>query len=205
MKDPTIDTYDKIAHKYAEGHVIPDQSFSRKYEEFMHLTSGNDVLDVGCGPGRDSQYLLNKGYHVVGIDKSKGMLKEATARVPNGDFREMDMEALDFPNESFDSIWCNASLLHIKKSKAGSVLKGFKRVLRADGLLFISLKRGDKEEIKTYKDGTKRFFSYYKETEIFNLVEKDFKVIDIYTNTDKDGDVWINIFARPKLVFRGKR
>lgn len=60
MKDPTIDTYNKITHKYAESHVVADQGFLRKYEELMHMSSGNDVLDAGCGPGRDTQHLMSK-------------------------------------------------------------------------------------------------------------------------------------------------
>ncbi len=199
MLDPTISTYDKIAHKYAEKHITADESFIRKYSEFLKLCKGKKILDVGCGPGRDTQYFMEKGCDVIGVDRSKGMLAEARKRFTEGDFRKMDMKELEFDSGHFDGLWANASLLHIKRSEVGKVLTEFRRVLRKGGVIFISLKEGFGDEIKVYPDGTKRFFSYYSKGEFEKLVEKDFNLIDSYTNTGNDGDVWINIFALAKF------
>ncbi len=48
--------------------------------EIMALEPGASVLDVGCGVGRHSVELANRGYQVTGVDISEGMLHEAARR-----------------------------------------------------------------------------------------------------------------------------
>ncbi len=124
MKDFTIETYNKTAPRYAKRHWRIS-FWSRQYKDFIKLCKGRKILDAGSGPGRDTRYFLRKGYDVVSIDKSQGMLDEAKLRVPNGNFIKMDMSNLKFAPKSFDGIWCCASLLHIKKSKAPKVIGSF--------------------------------------------------------------------------------
>jgi len=195
MDDLTIETYNKIAEKYAETHW-DTHSMDKQYCDFINFLNGKRLLDAGCGPGRDTRYFLSKGYRVTSIDKSKGMLAEAQKRVAGGDFREMDMLKLKFRAKVFDGIWCCASLLHIRKSDAARVLTGFNKILKDKGILFLSLKMGRGERIVTYPDGNRRFFSYYSEKEIVELVERNFKVLKVSTQSEKQGDVWVNVFAQ---------
>lgn len=41
------------------------------YDQFeAYLKSGDKILDIGCGSGRDSRYFLSRGYDVVPVDGS---------------------------------------------------------------------------------------------------------------------------------------
>jgi SAM-dependent methyltransferase len=46
--------------------------------------SGNRALDFGCGAGRSTRFLRDLGFDVIGIDVSDAMLREASARDPDG-------------------------------------------------------------------------------------------------------------------------
>lgn len=45
-----------------------------------HVPVGSTVLDAGCGIGLDALALLERGYRVVAIDRSEGMVHAAVAR-----------------------------------------------------------------------------------------------------------------------------
>jgi len=159
---------------------------------------GELILDVGCGPAVETKYFTSKGYDVFGIDLSAGMLKEARTTAPKAKFMEMDMTNLDFESNQFDGIWCCASLLHVKRDKLKDTIKGFRRVLKDDGILFLSLKKGEGEGFRNYPDGTKRFFTYYSKEELEIAVNEKFDVIKSYEmGKDPEGDTWIIIFANP--------
>jgi ubiquinone/menaquinone biosynthesis C-methylase UbiE len=129
------------------------------------------ILDVGCGHGRDMAWLEAAGADVTGVDVSSGMLAEARTRV-RGQLVQADMRALPFDDGTFDAIWCLASLLHLPKVEAPSVLDRFHRLLRADGVLVVAVKEGV-GEAWTRDDGwPPRFFARYGSNELEALLRR---------------------------------
>ena len=56
MKDFTLETYDRTAHAYAESHWKRDAHLlDKQHGDFLEFLKGRRMLDVGCGPGRDSE------------------------------------------------------------------------------------------------------------------------------------------------------
>jgi SAM-dependent methyltransferase len=65
---------------------------------------GTRVLDVGCGSGLFAQLIAARGCSVSGFDASEPMLAIARRRTLHGTFHHGDIEALPFPDESFDIV-----------------------------------------------------------------------------------------------------
>ena len=99
-----VKTYDKIAKSYTKE-FFNDRIDLKYLDKFISLLSPKaKILDVGCGPGNYTKYLMEKGFSVEGIDLSKKMIQIAKKKVPNGKFKVMDMRKLEYPDETFDGL-----------------------------------------------------------------------------------------------------
>ena len=62
------------------------------------------ILDIGCGPGLAAQVFREAIGKVAGIDATPPFIEIARRRVPGGDFRVAEMEALPHADNSFDVV-----------------------------------------------------------------------------------------------------
>jgi SAM-dependent methyltransferase len=101
------DLWEERARDWAEvmegwnGWGIP---LYRQVLERLDVEAGTDLLDVGCGAGRFCRIAADRGARVSGIDATAPLVEIARERTRNGDFRVGDMEALPWPDNSFDVV-----------------------------------------------------------------------------------------------------
>lgn len=180
-----------------------DFSMKQQLEDFISFVGNNgEVLDLGCGPGRDSRYLAEKGCKVIGIDYSSEMIKLARklhGHLKNIHFKKMDMRRLEFKNKRFNGVWACASLLHIPKKEISKVLKEVWKVLKDKGIFFVAVKKGNGEKIITsgkYGKPMERFFSFFGIGELTRFLKNaNFEIIK--RQIEKRGDTkWIQILVR---------
>ena len=176
----TIDFYDKnIDEYYQKTLTLQDKFWLDKF--VAYLPKNSRILDIGCAFGRDTKFFTNNGFDTTGIDLSENMIEKAKAFSPSSKFYVMDMQNLYFDNESFDGIWCSATLLHLNKDDAITAFKEIKRVLKKDGILYLNLKEGigEKVIIDDRYQNSEKFYSYYQESEIKGLLDEfGFQVVD---------------------------
>ncbi len=191
--------YDDFARRYAE--INFNVILQYQLNEFLSfLPKSAKILDLGCGPGRDVNYFLEEGYNAIGIDFSEKMIKEAKARV-KGKFIVMNFNNMDFKDEEFNGLWCNASVIHIPKRLINKTLKEFNRVLKPGGILFVSVMKGEGEmefERRSFYNG-KLPVSFYNKDEISKILEKNgFKVLRIFEDSDDENE-WIDLICRKRF------
>lgn len=103
--------------------------------EAMEVGPGMTFLDAGCGAGMAASMAAARGATVCGIDASGPLLEIARQRTPDGDFRSADLEALPFPDDSFDFVTGFNSFQYAGDARAA--LGEARRVTRRDGRIVI--------------------------------------------------------------------
>ncbi len=198
------DDYDDIPEDYAYE-FYGDTSDNEFIDKFLSSLSGGDkVLDAGCGVGDDCEYMDKKGFKAYGIDFSKGMLKEAKERYPQGRYWKADMTTIPFRDGLFDGILANCSLFHIPTELVGKALNEFKRVLKPGGKILLILLEGIGEQMveEPYRPGKYVYTKFYTREEITQLLtEHGFKVEDVaIQKTTSEGELG----SGKLIVFAGR-
>jgi SAM-dependent methyltransferase len=187
----TIDYY----NDNAEDFVRQTQNLDMEalYEPFLKLIPSNgNILDAGCGAGRDTKAFIEKGYHVTAFDASPKMVA-AAQRLTGLPVMLMQFEELNFDQE-FDGIWACASLLHVRIVDMPGVLQRLHRALKPNGVLYASFKEGANQE--RIKDG--RLFVDYDEIGIQKLIIETMcfaglqisRTVDV--RQDRATEYWLN-------------
>lgn len=140
--DP-IAVHNHIADVYAEEFTEP----SSHLDTFLkYLPRSSRILDAGCGPGVDADYMDSRGYEVVGVDLAENMLEIARETTSNVEFKEADIRRLDFSDFYFDGIVSSLSLPYIPKSDIPRVISDFYHMLAKGGCIFLLLHKGESSE-----------------------------------------------------------
>lgn len=95
--------------------------------ELVGFGKGKTALDVGCGKGRQSEFLKEKGFRVISIDKEKKYK----------DCRLVDVNSgIPFADNTFDLIWASEVIEHLDSPV--KAISEFFRVLKPKGKLIIT-------------------------------------------------------------------
>ena len=182
----TIETYENNAEAYRDSRAHYKMSIFM--DPFLDLIQGKRILDIGCGPGRDSNVFVDKGCDVTGIDITQAFIEMAQQAVPEAEFYNMDIRQLQFEDNIFNGAWASAILLHLKPEDFQQALQEIYRVLAPEGILFFSVKEGSGTDVSTSETlgGGMRFFQYYTVDEVRGMIEQTpFKVISLEASNEK--------------------
>lgn len=198
QEQQTIDAYDKNATLWAASRNKKNY-WKQEKDMFNHYLPSGKVLEIGAGGGRDAQDLIAMGYKYTGTDISKGLLEEAKKINPHATFLLQSVYNLHFPKESFDGFWACAVLLHMSKKRMGEALQSIHKIMKKNGIGFISLKKGRGER---FVEGDhvgiqyKRFFSFWEKEEFTEVLQKNqFIVLKSY-ELEHSNKTWLVFFVK---------
>lgn len=140
--------YDTVAEDYAA--YLPDTRWEAPLDLAMvdafatAVTAGDDaqVLDAGCGTGRMSQYLAERGCSVKGVDLSPGMVAVARRNHPGLVFTVGSLTELPYPDDQFAGVMLWYSIIHTPPAGQARIFAEATRVLRPAGHLLVGFQSG---------------------------------------------------------------
>lgn len=192
--------------KYYSAHAVEYEERTRRidmsslYARFESVVADKCfLLDLGCGPGRDTRHFASRGYSVVAMDPCRELLELARKNMPTDTAGEVRYvigaaPALPFGEHHFDAVWAGASLLHLQRDDMSPALRHCRRAMKSNGVLAVSLKEGQGQEV-----AGGRFFTYWQVEELRKLLrESGFMVQFDQATPSLDGrDVsWIFVLAK---------
>ena len=189
----TTEYYNAYARDFIEGTINVDTGTLR--DRFLkYVPPGGEILDLGCGSGRDTKSFIDAGYKVEAIDASRELCVKAS-EFTGIKVRCMRFEELD-ETDRYDGVFACASLLHVPKEELLGVLERVHQSIKTQGVLYASFKYGD---FSGERDG--RYFHDMNEVSVQELFAdiSGFKVEELWQSHDvrrnKDA-YWINVIAR---------
>lgn len=142
----TVQHYQDCAEDFRDGTRNHDVSQNiAALLSSIQATAPYQILDFGCGPGRDLRTFSALGHIAVGLDGCSRFVE--MARADSGcEAWQQDFLALDLPPARFDGVFANAVLFHIPSQELPRVLAQLHACLKPGGVLFSSNPRGDNQE-----------------------------------------------------------
>lgn len=137
-----MNNYNKIYKNYQSAWGNSPNFLVRKALKFINLKPKLDVLDLGCGQGRDMFFLSKKGLQVAGLDLSKIAIKQISEKAKN---KNLLIETIcsnvsnyKIKNNKYDIIIGIDILQFLKRKEVVNLIKNIKINLRVNGLVILS-------------------------------------------------------------------
>lgn len=161
------------------------------------LKKGDNILDAGCGTGKNSAYLSKQGFKMTGIDISTHQTKIAKASNDSDITYDIgNITNLPYEPSSFDGAFCTYSLEATDYEKT---LQEISRVLKKEGYFII---------VSLYKIEYHHFQPFNFEISIgkyLDTILKYFKIIEKENDTYRESDRYgLNTKYRIKLILQKK-
>ena len=139
----TLEHYDRRAQAFWEG--TRDHDVSQNIAALLQYIEAQppfELLDFGCGPGRDLKTFTQLGHRATGVEGAPQFA--AMARAYSGcEVLQQNFLQLSLPDRRFDGVFANATLFHVPGQELPRVLKQLWAALKPGGVLFSSNPRAD--------------------------------------------------------------
>jgi 2-polyprenyl-3-methyl-5-hydroxy-6-metoxy-1,4-benzoquinol methylase len=149
----------KEAYKYWSEQYDTNLNKTRDLEavslrDSLSDSSFDNCLEIGCGTGKNTEWLVSKGNNIVAVDISNEMIAIARQKVTDKrvSFVMADVtESWGFTSDTFDLVVCSLVLEHIENIQY--VIRQIAEHLKANGLLYI----GELHPCKQYTGSKPKF------------------------------------------------
>lgn len=155
------------------------------------------ILEIGSATGRDARYFASRGFNVTCTD----VIPEALSKLEDERF---NTELFDFRTppkpewiDNFDAYFANGVFVDASQEIFEKNLESISKIVHINGIIGLSFKPGEGEEISNEKVDAPRYFKYYSEEKLREIISRyPFEILDlVYTNEGK----WIRLVIKNNI------
>jgi trans-aconitate methyltransferase len=174
----TFNTWNKVALLYQEKFMDLDL-YNNTYDVICDSITkkGAAVLDVGCGPGNITRYLLSKrpDFNILGIDVAPNMVELARKNNPTARFSVMDSRQIEQLTTTFDGIVAGFCLPYLSPFDVSKLFTDCFQLLHNNGLLYVSFVEGESAQSGYLigSSGDRTYFYFHTSDEIIKQLKKE--------------------------------
>lgn len=141
-----------------------------------------EILEVACGPGNITKYLLNKrpDFKLLGTDLAPNMLEIAKSNNPTVEFQLMDARDITKLEKKFDAIMCGFCFPYFTKEETLKFIADASAILKTRGVFYISTMEDDysKSGIRKSSQGDEIFMNFHQADYLTDaLLQNNFTVL----------------------------
>lgn len=133
----SIEYWNRIHKKYDREDIKYDDWL----DSFLDIIEKCEtpILDLGCGSGNNTLYLINHNKRVIACDLSENAIKSIIENFPEiEDAKYFNMlDGIPYQDNSFDIIIADLSLHYFKKEDTIRLIEDLKRILKQGGHIIL--------------------------------------------------------------------
>lgn len=172
----------------------------------VRLPSQQNILDLGCGSGRDSMYFAKLGFNVTAIDGSRELIDLAKSSAQQCMSYQDTIEWYcstfqDIVQKNwqcqFTAIWACASLLHVPYKELPELVDSLLTTLIDEGTFYASFKYGNNERVdngRFFCDMNEDRWEALKQKITYEFRDETWLTID--QRADRNNESWFNIMIK---------
>ena len=191
--DITLAAYQASAPRYIERTLPAPPPVLAYLDRFAALAGQGHILEIGSGPGRDADYLEQRGLRVTRSDATPAFV--GRLRAAGHDARLLDVRSDDLGGP-YDGVLANAVLLHLSREQFRAAMHRLRQAVTTGGLLAVTLKEGDGGQWSTAKLGLPRYFTYWRETALRRVLQDTGWEVTFLEHVPGRTDRWLHLIAR---------
>ena len=205
----TLQNWNKLAQAYQDKFMEMDL-YNVTYDQFCDAIDNDNahVLELGCGPGNVTKYILNKkpDYSILATDTAPTMIELGKINLPKAEFQLLDVRDMVGLHQSFDAILGGFVVPYLNSAETKQFIADSVQLLNDSGILYFSCIEKDTSysETQTSSDGKITMEVNYHDSAslIQSLEENQFRVVSIfridYPKPNGTSDIHLVIIAQKK-------
>jgi len=205
----TFNTWNNVAFIYQDRFMDLDL-YNDSYDLICNSITRNNakILEIGCGPGNITKYLLSKrpDFDIFGIDIAPNMIELAKVNNPTARFAVMDSRQIKNLDIKYDGIISGFCLPYLSQTECDELISSSYDLLNNDGLIYLSFVEGDPDKSGFRVGSGGRVYFHYHDSDYLRsqLIKSKFEEVETfkvkYKISETESEIHTIIIAKKKAL-----